>query len=76
MAKPVTLKDVLYALEYTDAQLCRWPSLGNHKPSWSLEPGGAKVPPHVAEQACLSPSVTASEGARYGEARYSWRRAA
>lgn len=76
MAKSATVKDVLYALEFAGAQLCRRPSPGGHKAAWSLEPGGVKVPAGVADQARLSPSVAAIESNRYGEVRYVWRSAA
>ena len=77
MAKPATLKDVLYALEFTGARLCRWPShKTGAKAAWSLEPGGTKVPGHIADQARASGPVASLENRPDGYEAFVWRRAA
>ena len=76
MAKAATVKDVLYALEFLGAELCMWPSPGGHRNAWSLEPGGVKVPPHVADEARAQGGVVGLPGSKHGEARYGWSEAA
>ncbi len=72
MGKPVTEKDVFYALEYLGARLCLNSSTG--KPVWTLEPGGVRVTPRVADAARAHGSIAASS--INGETSYVWKRAA
>lgn len=77
MAKSATLKDVLYALEFAGARLCRWPTAKpNSTAAWSLEPGGVKVPSHVADQARGSGNLVKSGSSRFGEDIFVWAHAA
>jgi len=76
MAKAATVKDVLYALEYTGDQLCRWPAKAGGRASWSLLQSGAKIAPQVADEVRGHASVYALESTPYGEARYAWQAAA
>lgn len=73
MAKLATVKDVLYALEYLNGELCCWPGRSG---AWSLEPMGQKVLQRVADEARAHGQITASQLSKYGEARYVWKRAA
>lgn len=73
MSKAATLKDVLYGLEFAGAQLCRWPTSGPlNKSAWSLEPGGVKVPGHVADKARECGHIVASALSKHGESRFVW----
>lgn len=77
MRSTATLKDVLYALEYTGAELVRRrTNFGLGKPAWSLEPAGPPVPQQIADKALLHPSVVLAPARKYGESRYVWQRAA
>lgn len=76
MAKAATVKDVLYALEFTGAVLCMWPSPGGHKNAWSLEPAGLKVTPSVASDAMLATGSIVGIKHPRAEAAYVWRSAA
>lgn len=71
MAKPVTEKDVLYALEYLGSRLVMH---SGEKVSWTLEPGGMKVSPSVADAARNRGGITSAT--IQGEVSYIWRRAA
>lgn len=76
MPNCATLKDVLYALSYADARLCRWPNPGGKTPAWSLEPNGLKVLPNVAQSARRYGLVLAEGESKFGEQRYRWKTAA
>lgn len=76
MAKAATLKDVLYGLEFGRQQLCRWPNPSGKGAAWSLEPGGIKVPPDIANKALMSGEVAKLVEQRFGETRYGWKAAA
>lgn len=67
MAKEVTCKDVLYALQYARQALVRWPG-----PKWTLEPVGTRVKPSVAEEARMYRGVVGSASARDGRQSYYW----
>lgn len=69
MRKPLTAKDVLYALEYLNERL----TLRSGK--WSLEPSNQKVTPHVADEAKAHGGVVGRPD-RSGLAVYVWQRAA
>lgn len=71
MAKQVTEKDVLYALEYLGSRLVMHAGV---KASWTLEPGGVKVTPSVADAArshgAIAPTTV------HDEVSYAWKAAA
>lgn len=71
MPKPVTEKDVLYALEYLGSRLVMHAGV---KASWTLEPGGLKVAPSIADIARAHGNI-APTNVR-GEVSYAWKAAA
>lgn len=74
MAKPATVKDVLYALQYGGAQLVRHQQANPGRPAaWSLEPTGIKVPARIADLIRMDARVTVSPASMHGEARYQWK---
>lgn len=71
-----TVKDILYALEYLNAELVRRPAdKPGAKCSWTLEPDSRRVPEKVAE-AARSHIAVVSIPMPAGEVRYVWRKAA
>lgn len=72
MGKPVTVKDVLYGLEYMGQELVRAPaSKPGAAASWSLQPSGAKVADAVATAARNNSSIVPAPS-HPGESRYRW----
>jgi len=75
MPSALTLKDVLYALEYGRQTLCRFPRQG--KPAiWVLEPNGTPVPQRIAEAATITADVVCIERLINGRQVFGWRMAA
>jgi hypothetical protein len=72
MGKALTLKDVLYGLEFDRQQLCRWPTQAK-APAWSLEPSGAKVAASVADKICMMGITSRVPDTKYGESRFVWK---
>ncbi len=73
MAKTATLKDVLYALEFMGAELCRWPASNPaSEPTWKIEPSGLKVPARIAEEA-RKHNIVRVDGTGFWIERYRWR---
>lgn len=64
MAKPVTLKDVLYALEFTGASLC------HDAGKWAI--GGLRVPARIAEEARRQPNVHRTDVRFGGYEEFRW----
>lgn len=73
MPREVTVKDVLYGLEYMHGQLVR--KSGGRGASWWLIPGPLKVGPHVADEVRRDPHVH-EFAATPNETRYGWKDAA
>lgn len=69
-AKPITAKDVLYALEYLNARLTM--RAGG---KWFIEPTGQRVTPHVADEVKAHGGVIGRPD-HSGNATYVWAAAA
>lgn len=73
MRKDLTVKDVLYALEYMHDQMVRTPA-GNGKAAWMMKAGGQPVKQRIADEVCASGLVSSFED--HGKAFVTWRRVA
>lgn len=73
MPKDITVKDVLYALQYLNDQMIRTP-IRDGKAVWAMKMGGQTVKPSIAQEVCASGSVSSFEDR--GRAIVVWRHAA
>lgn len=73
MPKDLTVKDVLYALEYMHDAMVRTP-ITDGRARWAMKLGGQTVKQSVADQVCASGAVVSIEDR--GRAVIMWRQAA
>lgn len=73
MPKDLTVKDVLYALEYVGDAMIRIPA-GNSKAHWEMQIAHQPVKETVANEVCASGSVVGTQDR--GRQVIIWRRAA
>lgn len=73
MPKDLTVKDVLYALEYLNDRMIRTP-IRDGKAVWTMKAGGQTVRPSIAQEVCASGFVSSIEDR--GRAIVMWRQAA
>lgn len=73
MPKDLTVKDVLYALQYLNDQMIRTP-IRDGKAVWTMKIGGQTVKQSVADGVCASGAVTSFEDR--GRAVVRWKQAA
>lgn len=77
MPKEITLKDVLYALEFGRETLVRHPpAAAGGAPKWELQPSGNRVKVSIADHISASGSVVVVETKLSGWQRLAWRAAA
>lgn len=73
MPKDLTVKDVLYALQYLNDQMIRTP-IRDGKAVWAMKVGGQTVKPSIAQEVCASGAVSCIEDR--GRAIVMWKQAA
>lgn len=77
MRKPVTVKDVLYALQHAGQRLVRNPTdRAGQTAVWALEPSGARVANSVADEARAIGNLVPSQEPGSTSIAYSWPEAA